>query len=615
MLWITALYRSRIRGYIKRYDACIHTIHSVLVIIDKMFFHLIRTAGVVSLPNSIWDNCVSYLQGELPAQQFNTWIRPLRTESGDDDSSLILIAPNRFVLDWVNDKYKERIQDIINEQAQVSGEKKSVEIVAAARGASAFQADTRNPAPESNRADSNFTPSSAPDTDNNGNGGSIDSPRPDTVSSGPERGQTDTQPIPDNFDIPAIGDSRHGGRANNSFSNSGNSMSQLSVGKGFGSSNDISLSEHADSTNFDSANRRGGNRGNSRVSKTDVEGGLEHKSNLNSSFTFDNFVVGKSNQLGLAAATQVAENPGGSYNPLFIYGGVGLGKTHLMHAVGNALSEKIVDSKIVYLHSERFVADMVKALQLNAINDFKRYYRSVNALLIDDIQFFAGKERSQEEFFHTFNALLEGGQQIIVTSDRYPKEIDGLEERLKSRFGWGLTVAIEPPELETRVAILKRKADQASVYLPNDAAFFIAQRIRSNVRELEGALKRVIANSHFTNREISVELVRESLKDLLALQDRLVSIDNIQRIVAEYYKIKISDLHSKRRSRSVARPRQVAMYLAKDLTHHSLPEIGEVFGGRDHTTVLHACRKIKELLESDADIREDVKNLLRTLTT
>jgi chromosomal replication initiator protein len=336
---------------------------------------------------------------------------------------------------------------------------------------------------------------------------------------------------------------------------------------------------------------------------------------LNTSFTFANFVEGKSNQLGLAAATQVAENPGGSYNPLFIYGGVGLGKTHLMHAVGNALINRRPNAKVVYLHSERFVADMVKALQLNAINDFKRYYRSVDALLIDDIQFFAGKERSQEEFFHTFNALLEGGQQIILTCDRYPKEINGLEERLKSRFGWGLTVAIEPPELETRVAILMKKAQQAAMDLPNDAAFFIAQRIRSNVRELEGALKRVIANAHFTGRPISIDLVREALKDLLALQDRLVSVDNIQRVVAEYYKIKVSDLHSKRRSRSVARPRQVAMYLAKELTNHSLPEIGDVFGGRDHTTVLHACRKIKELLDSDADIREDVKNLLRTLTT
>ena len=286
-----------------------------------------------------------------------------------------------------------------------------------------------------------------------------------------------------------------------------------------------------------------------------------------------------------------------------------------MHAVGNHLLQKNPNAKVIYLHSERFVADMVRALQNNAINEFKNYYRSVDALLIDDIQFFAKKERSQEEFFHTFNALLEGNQQVILTSDRYPKEIDGLEERLKSRFGWGLTVAVEPPELETRVAILMKKAEQSRVQLSHDCAFFIAQRIRSNVRELEGALKRVIAHSHFTNEPITVELIRESLKDLLALQDKLVSIDNIQRTVAEYYKIKISDILSKRRSRSVARPRQVAMALAKEITNHSLPEIGDAFGGRDHTTVLHACRKIAELSETDADIREDYKNLLRTLTT
>jgi chromosomal replication initiator protein len=286
-----------------------------------------------------------------------------------------------------------------------------------------------------------------------------------------------------------------------------------------------------------------------------------------------------------------------------------------MHAVGAEMLKRNPNAKIVYLHSERFVADMVKALQLNAINDFKRYYRSVDALLIDDIQFFANKDRSQEEFFHTFNALLEGGQQMILTSDRYPKEIGGMEERLKSRFGWGLTVAIEPPELETRVAILKRKAQEARIKLPDDAAFFLAQKIRSNVRELEGALKRVIANAHFTGSPITTTFVKESLKDLLALQDKQVSIDNIQRVVSEYYKIRVADLHSKRRSRSVARPRQVAMALSKELTNHSLPEIGNAFGGRDHTTVLHATRKIKELRDSDAEIAEDYKNLLRHLTT
>jgi len=354
-------------------------------------------------------------------------------------------------------------------------------------------------------------------------------------------------------------------------------------------------------------------RGNER--QVQVEGSLKHSSGLNPNFTFDTFVEGKSNQLARAASRQVSENPGGAYNPLFLYGGVGLGKTHLMHAVGNALAGRRENARVVYLHSERFVADMVKALQLNAINDFKRFYRSVDALLIDDIQFFAGKERSQEEFFHTFNALLEGGQQMILTSDRYPKEISGVEERLKSRFGWGLTVAIEPPELETRVAILMKKADQAKVDLPHDAAFFIAQKIRSNVRELEGALKKVIADSHFMGKTITQDFIRESLKDLLALQDKQVGVDNIQRTVAEYYKIKVADLLSKRRSRSVARPRQVAMALAKELTNHSLPEIGDAFGGRDHTTVLHACRKVKALQEENADIREDYKNLLRLLTS
>jgi chromosomal replication initiator protein len=340
---------------------------------------------------------------------------------------------------------------------------------------------------------------------------------------------------------------------------------------------------------------------------------IEH--NLNRDFTFETFVEGKSNQLCRAASLQVGQNPGRAYNPLFIYGGVGLGKTHLMHAVGNAmLSGRAGGGRVVYLHSERFVADMVKALQRNAINDFKRFYRSLDALLIDDIQFFAGKERSQEEFFHTFNALLEGDQQLILTCDRYPKEVDGLEERLKSRFGWGLTVAIEPPELETRVAILHRKAEQAETTLPDEVAFFIAKRIRSNVRELEGALRRVIANAHFTGRPITLEFARDALRDLIALQDKLVTIENIQKTVAEYYKVRVSDLLSKRRSRSVARPRQMAMVLAKELTSHSLPEIGDAFGGRDHTTVLHACRKIGELREGDVRMDEDYSNMIRILT-
>jgi len=489
----------------------------------------------------LWDSCLQSLQNEFPAQQYNTWIRPLQAQA--NDTALILIAPNRFVRDWVNDKYISRISQVVSE---VSGDPGIVVRVEVKQNTATAPISMPVVQPR-------IRPSPRVSLNQNFQAYSND---PVPVPA----------PVAKDYNLPEP-------------------QLELDVGD-FGRSNRV----------------------------VDVEGGLRHQSNLNESFTFDSFVQGKSNQLAMAAAQQVSDNPGGSYNPLFIYGGVGLGKTHLMHAVGMELLKKNPNARIIYLHSERFVADMVKALQLNAINDFKRYYRSVDALLIDDIQFFAGKERSQEEFFHTFNALLEGGQQMILTSDRYPKEIAGVEDRLKSRFGWGLTVAIEPPELETRVAIVMKKAQEAGVMLPDDAAFFLAQKIRSNVRELEGALKRVIANAHFTGNAITTAFIKESLKDLLALQDKQVSIDNIQRVVAEYYKIKIADLLSKRRNRSVARPRQVAMSLAKELTNHSLPEIGDAFGGRDHTTVLHACRKIKELRESDADIREDYQNLLRHLT-
>ena len=472
------------------------------------------------MPQVTWNKCLCLLEEELPAQQFKTWIKPLKLGSSDPiaaDNDVVLLAPNRFIRDWVLDKFLTRITEIIQ---QLSGERCGVEVKASSID---LVSNSRQPSEQVII-------------------------KPKILTSKPLPATTSIQ-------IPT-----------------------------------------------------------ERPTET-MEGSLNHKSFLNGTFTFNSFVEGKSNQLALAAARQIAENPGGSYNPLFIYGAVGLGKTHLMHAVGNELRRQKPNAKIIYLHSERFVADMVKALQLNAINDFKRFYRSVDALLIDDMQFFAGKERSQEEFFHTFNALLEGGKQMILTCDRYPKEIDGLEERLKSRFGWGLTVAVEPPELETRAAILIKKATQAKVNLPTEAAFFIAQRIRSNVRELEGALKRVIASAHFTGSPINVDLIRESLKDLLAIQDRLVTIDNIQRVVSEYYKLKMSELLSKRRSRSIARPRQVAMALAKTLTNHSLPEIGEAFGGRDHTTVLHACRKIKELEEENLDMQDDMKHLLRALTT
>lgn len=445
------------------------------------------------MQGSLWHRCLSALEAELPEQQFNTWIRPL--QAVEDGHVLRLLAPNRFVVDWVNENVAGRISELVDAVGSERGPSIVLEV-----GSRAAQGALAHPA-------------------------SIQSSR------APVR------------EPPSMLGSR-----------------------------------------------------------------------LNPDFTFANFVEGKSNQLARAAASQVAENPGRAYNPLFIYGGVGLGKTHLMHAVGNVIRSKNERARIAYVHSERFVGDMVKALQHNTINDFKTAYRSLDALLIDDIQFFAGKDRSQEEFFHTFNALFEGQQQIILTCDRYPKEVDGLEERLKSRFGWGLTVAIEPPELETCVAILMSKAAVSRVDLPEEVAFFIAKRIRSNVRELEGALRRVVANSQFTGRPITMEFAKEALRDLLALQDRLVTIENIQKTVAEYYKIRMADLLSKRRSRSIARPRQLAMALAKELTSHSLPEIGDAFGGRDHTTVMHACRVIKELRESHTRTNEDYLNLLRTLT-
>ncbi|TMP26612.1 chromosomal replication initiator protein DnaA [Pseudoalteromonas rubra] len=465
---------------------------------------------------SVWQSCLYVLQDELPSQQFNMWVRPLQAESTED--TLTIYAPNRFVLDWVREKYLNRISELLTE---ICGDE----------------------APEL-------------------------------------RFDVGSKPI---------------GAVNNALA-SGESSQNTQAG-----------------TVTKPATSPAGTSSSTKVEPAPKSAGV--KSNIKENYTFDNFVEGKSNQLAKAAATQVADNPGSAFNPVFIYGGTGLGKTHLLHAVGNGIIDKKPDAKIVYMHSERFVQDMVKALQNNAIEEFKRYYRSVDALMIDDIQFFANKERSQEEFFHTFNALLEGNQQIILTSDRYPKEIEGVEDRLKSRFGWGLTIAIEPPELETRVAILMKKAQQSNINLPHEVAFFIAKKLRSNVRELEGALNRVIANANFTGRPISIEFVKEALRDLLALQDKLVTIDNIQRTVAEYYRIRVSDLLSKRRSRSVARPRQVAMALSKELTNHSLPEIGDAFGGRDHTTVLHACRKVKALRDESHEVKEDYQNLIRTLSS
>ena len=499
------------------------------------FFYGVR----VKVVTVIWQRCMDGLKAELPTQQYNTWIRPLYIEPVG--GGIRILAPNRFVMDWVKEKFLFRIEELCAADSQ-----DEMEIVLAVA------------APQPRKAQSNQLPSV---------------PRPAMSQSSviPK-----TRPY-----LPP------------------NTINQLVSGSGGASA---------------VAGSRFSEHGNRNVDVI-VEGKLRHRGALNNRNTFDNFIEGKSNQLAKAAAMQVAENPGYAYNPLFIYGGVGLGKTHLMHAIGNYMVAKKPKAKVVYLHSETFVATMVTALQLNAINEFKRYYRSVDALLIDDIQFFAGKERSQEEFFHTFNALLEGGHQIILTCDRYHKEINGLEERLKSRFGWGLTVAVEPPELETRAAILMNKAALSNVELPNEAAMFIAQRLRSNVRELEGALKRVIAHANFKGERIDLELIKEALRDLFALQDKLVTIDNIQRSVAEYYKIKMADMLSKRRNRSIARPRQVAMSLSKELTNHSLPEIGDAFGGRDHTTVMHACKQVGKLRHSSVDIQEDYNNLLRSLSS
>ncbi len=441
---------------------------------------------------NLWHACLRRLEQELPAQQFSTWIRPLSTGPAPEDSAtLLLLAPNRFVLEMVRERFAARIGKLA---AEAGGREIEVKIALAR-------------APES-------------------------APRP--AAPGPERRPAEAHVAPD-------------------------------------------------------------------------------RARLNRTFTFDTFVTGKANQLARAAALQVAENPGISYNPLFIYGGVGLGKTHLVQAIGNHLCRQRPQARIRYIHAEQYVTDVVRAYQQKSFEEFKRYYHSLDLLLIDDIQFFSNKDRTQEEFFYAFNALVEAHKQIVITCDTYPKEIAGMQERLISRFGWGLTVAIEPPELEMRVAIVLKKAEAESLALPEDIAFFIAKHIRSNVRELEGALKKVLAFARFTSRELSLELAREALRDILHVANRQINVEGIQKMVAEYFKIKISDMHSKRRNRNVARPRQVAMALAKDLTQMSLPEIGEAFGNRDHTTVLHACRTIASLRKKDLGLNRDYHLLEQVL--
>ena len=440
--------------------------------------------------NSFCRYCLAHFEKELPSQQYKTWIKPLRVTV--DGNRLTLIAPNRFVQQWIRDKFLVRIEQLAREQLQ---QKVEVQLTLASREPS------------------------------------VSAPPPPRQST-PDRG-----PKPSSREI----------------------------------------------------------------------------SRLNPTFTFETFVTGKANELARAAAAQVAERPGAAYNPLFIYGGVGLGKTHLLQAIGNRLREQAPETKIRYIHAEQYVSDVVRAYQHKAFDDFKRYYHSLDLLLIDDIQFFSGKSRTQEEFFYAFNALIEAHKQVVISCDTYPKEISGMENRLISRFGWGLTVAVEPPELEMRVAILLKKAEAEGVKLDEAVAFFLAKHIQSNVRELEGGLKRVLAYARFSGRDFSVDLCREALRDLLAIQNRQISVENIQKTVADYYKIKVSEMYSKKRSRNVARPRQVAMALAKELTQLSLPDIGDAFGGRDHTTVLHACRKIALLKSTSTELTRDFNSLLNVL--
>jgi len=437
--------------------------------------------------NSFWRSCLAHFEQQLPPQQFKTWIKPLKFQAADNQ--LTLTAPNRFVLQWIRDRFLAEIERLAGERF---GNEVGVSLVLAEK-------ETTLPPKEL---------------------------------------------------VPASGGTKP-------------------------STRDISR--------------------------------------LNPDFNFSTFVTGKANELARAAAIQVAERTGEAYNPLFVYGGVGLGKTHLIHAIGNLLLQRNPQSRIRYIHAEQYVSDVVRAYQHKSFDDFKRYYHSLDLLLIDDIQFFSGKSRTQEEFFYAFNALIESRKQVVITCDTYPREIPGMENRLISRFAWGLTVAVEPPELEMRVAILLKKAEAENVVLDETVAFFIATHSQSNIRELEGALKRILAYSRFSGRQISVDLCRDALKDLLALQSRQISIDNIQKTVADYYKIKVSEMYSKKRSRNIARPRQVAMALAKELTHLSLPDIGEAFGGRDHTTVLHACRKIAALKTTSHEITRDFDSLLKVL--
>ncbi|GLU35131.1 chromosomal replication initiator protein DnaA [Trinickia caryophylli] len=508
--------------------------------------------------NEFWQHCSALLERELTPQQYVTWIKPLAPVAFDAAANTLSIAaPNRFKLDWVKSQFSGRISDLARDFWQAPVEVQFV--LDPKMGMRAPMGASSVPLPRIPASVAAALPESAP------------------AGRGGERAMAGLQP---------------------SAAQAADDAADIDLPS-------VDASEAA-------AARRTWRPGTPAQANPETDSMYE-RSKLNPVLTFENFVTGKANQLARAAAIQVADNPGISYNPLFLYGGVGLGKTHLIHAIGNQLLQDKAGARIRYIHAEQYVSDVVKAYQRKAFDDFKRYYHSLDLLLIDDIQFFSGKSRTQEEFFYAFEALVANKAQVIITSDTYPKEISGIDDRLISRFDSGLTVAIEPPELEMRVAILMRKAQSEGVSLSEDVAFFVAKHLRSNVRELEGALRKILAYSKFHGREISIELTKEALKDLLTVQNRQISVENIQKTVADFYNIKVADMYSKKRPANIARPRQIAMYLAKELTQKSLPEIGELFGGRDHTTVLHAVRKIADERGKDAQLNHELHVLEQTL--
>ena len=536
--------------------------------------------------NEFWQHCSALLERELTPQQYVTWIKPLAPVAFDAAANTLSIAaPNRFKLDWVKSQFSGRIADMARDFWQTPVD---VQFVLDPKAGMRAPAAAAPAAPR---------PASAPHSmgGSAGNGAAVDA---------------------------AVGavQAAHAARANGANSAMANLNANARAAAEHNANTRAAAEDSADldlpslDANEAAVARRTWRPGQSASSNGNGDNdSMYERSKLNPVLTFDNFVTGKANQLARAAAIQVADNPGISYNPLFLYGGVGLGKTHLIHAIGNQLLMDKAGARIRYIHAEQYVSDVVKAYQRKAFDDFKRYYHSLDLLLIDDIQFFSGKSRTQEEFFYAFETLVANKAQVIITSDTYPKEISGIDDRLISRFDSGLTVAIEPPELEMRVAILMRKAQSEFVSLNEDVAFFVAKHLRSNVRELEGALRKILAYSKFHGREITIELTKEALKDLLTVQNRQISVENIQKTVADFYSIKVADMYSKKRPANIARPRQIAMYLAKELTQKSLPEIGELFGGRDHTTVLHAVRKIADERSKDAQLNHELHVLEQTL--